>query len=69
LKKLSLKTLPQNVRAQKCFSKIGFSADGFVDEDGHHFMCMTLGREQWLEIAGHAASPHPFESQSDQTAQ
>lgn len=47
LKRLHLKTLVWNARAQSCFQKCGFTPYQHVDRDGHSFILMELHREQW----------------------
>ena len=47
LKRVHLKTLDSNVRAQKCFEKCGFTPCGHLLKDGFSFMRMEITREQW----------------------
>ncbi|MCK4863567.1 MAG: GNAT family N-acetyltransferase [Dehalococcoidales bacterium] len=47
LKRLYLKTLHWNLRAQKCFQKCGFTSCGEMRRNGHDFLLMELEREQW----------------------
>jgi len=47
LKRVYLKTLVDNIRAQKCFLKCGFAACGHLARDGHHFLLMELLRKDW----------------------
>lgn len=47
LNRLYLKTLDWNLRAQKCFSKCGFTPYGQLRRDGYNFVLMELNREQW----------------------
>jgi RimJ/RimL family protein N-acetyltransferase len=47
LNRLYLKTLEWNVRAQKCFSKCGFTPCGNLRRNGYHFLLMELKREEW----------------------
>lgn len=49
LKRLYLKTLDLNQRAQKCFQKCGFTPYGHMANDGYSFLLMELHREQWAE--------------------
>ena len=49
LKRIHLKTLISNVRAQKCFKKCGFTAYRNVVRDGFSFMLMEISRKQWKE--------------------
>ncbi|XUX00662.1 MAG: GNAT family N-acetyltransferase [Dehalogenimonas sp.] len=49
LKKLTLRTLEDNVRAQKSFSRAGFRPIETFDEDGHRFLRMEINREDWLK--------------------
>jgi len=46
LKRLYLKTLDWNRRAQKCFEKCGFTPCGHLHKDGHSFVLMELHRKQ-----------------------
>jgi ribosomal-protein-alanine N-acetyltransferase len=50
LRRLYLKTLDWNQRAQKCFAKCGFTPYGYLEHNGHNFMLMELKREQWEKI-------------------
>ena len=52
LKRIYLKTLDWNLRAQKCFQNCGFTPYTRVVRDGHTFLYMELKREQW-EKTGH----------------
>ncbi len=47
LDRLYLKTLTTNLRAQKCFSKCGMAACGFLERDGHNFLLMEIFRYEW----------------------
>ena len=47
LKRIYLKTLDLNNRAQRCFQKCGFTAYGHLDKDGFSFVLMELHRKQW----------------------
>ena len=47
LNRLYLKTLDWNIRAQKCFSRCGFTQCGWLQRDGYNFMLMELYRDQW----------------------
>jgi RimJ/RimL family protein N-acetyltransferase len=49
LKRLYLKTLDWNHRAQKCFQKCGFTPYGHLLKDGHNFVLMELHRKHWEE--------------------
>jgi len=46
-KRIYLKTLDLNHRAQRCFQKCGFTAYGHLDKDGFSFVLMELHRKQW----------------------
>lgn len=48
LKKIGLKTLWDNVRAQRCFLKCGFTPSGEKMMEGHHFLLMETNRRRWL---------------------
>ena len=43
-----LHTLSRNLRAQRCFTKSGFSLIGEVRRDGYHFVRMEVQRQDWL---------------------
>ena len=47
LKRIYLRTLYSNKRAQKCFQKCGFTPYGRLHKDSYSFMCMEIHREQW----------------------
>lgn len=47
LKRIYLKTLDWNLRAQKCFLKCGFMPCGQLNRNGNNFALMELHREQW----------------------
>jgi RimJ/RimL family protein N-acetyltransferase len=47
LKRIYLKTLDSNGRAQKCFQKCGFTQYGHTANDGFSFVLMEIYREQW----------------------
>ena len=49
LKRIYLKTLDWNHRAQQCFLKCGFTPCGRVRRDGYNFVFMELHRKQWAE--------------------
>jgi len=47
LKRIYLKTLDSNKRAQQCFYKCGFTLYGSLVKDGYSFILMELNRSQW----------------------
>ena len=47
LKRIYLKTLDSNSRAQKCFEKCGFTPCGHLAKDGFSFVLMETHRKQW----------------------
>jgi len=49
LKRIYLKTLDWNQRAQRCFQKCGFTPCGHLTQDGYNFILMELRRERWAE--------------------
>ena len=51
LKRIYLKTLDWNIRAQKCFQKCGFTSYGHMVRDGFNFVLMEIYREQGEEQA------------------
>lgn len=52
LKRIYLKTLDWNLRAQKCFQNCGFTPCGQLNRDGNNFVLMELRREQWEKQRG-----------------
>jgi len=49
LKRVYLKTLDSNRRAQTCFKKCGFAPYGHMNRDGYNFVLMEIHRKQWEE--------------------
>jgi len=49
LKRIYLKTLDSNSRAQKCFKKCGFTPYGHLVRDEFSFTLMEITRKQWQE--------------------
>ena len=49
LKRIYLKTLESNSRAQKCFKKCGFAPYGHLVRDGFSFVLMEINHKQWQE--------------------
>jgi len=49
IKRIYLKTLDSNERAQKCFRKCGFTRCGHMKKDGVNFTLMEIYRHQWQE--------------------
>lgn len=49
-KRIYLKTLVSNIRAQRCFQKCGFIPCGNMDRDGYSFTLMELSKEHWEEL-------------------
>jgi len=47
LNRLYLKTLDWNMRAQKCFTRCGFTLFGRLRRNGYDFVLMELKRKQW----------------------
>jgi len=47
LKRIHLKTLDSNHRAQRCFQKCGFTPYGHLIKDGFSFVLMEIHRKQW----------------------
>jgi RimJ/RimL family protein N-acetyltransferase len=52
LKRIYLKTLDWNLRAQKCFQNCGFTPCGQLNRDGNNFVVMEFRREQWEKQRG-----------------
>jgi len=57
LKRIYLKTLESNIRAQQCFQKCGFTRYGHREKDGFSFMLMEMHRSQWLETSDNGLNP------------
>jgi RimJ/RimL family protein N-acetyltransferase len=51
LNRIYLKTLVNNARAQKCFTRCGFTPCGHLKRDGYNFILMELNRRQWHQQA------------------
>jgi RimJ/RimL family protein N-acetyltransferase len=51
LNRVYLKTLVTNTRAQKCFTRCGFTPFGHLKRDGYNFVLMELNRRQWQQPA------------------
>ena len=49
LRRIYLKTLDWNRRAQRCFQKCGFTPYRHLFRDGFSFVLMEIHREQWQE--------------------
>lgn len=49
IKRVYLKTLEKNMRAQKCFQKCGFVWCGRLLNHDFNFVLMEISRKQWLE--------------------
>ena len=47
MRRIHLKTLDWNQRAQHCFRKCGFSPCGQSVKNGYNFLLMEIKREQW----------------------
>ena len=47
IKRIYLKTLKWNLRAQKCFLNCGFVPCGNLNRNGNNFVVMELKREDW----------------------
>ena len=47
IKRIHLKTLDWNLRAQQCFKKCGFKPYERLNQDGYTFVLMELYRNQW----------------------
>jgi RimJ/RimL family protein N-acetyltransferase len=48
-KRVYLKTLSDNHRAQKCFEKCGLTPCGHREQDGYQFLLMDLSYTRWQE--------------------
>ena len=47
LRRIHLKTLDDNERARRCFSRCGFTICGELIKNGHSFVLMEMYRHQW----------------------
>jgi RimJ/RimL family protein N-acetyltransferase len=71
LKRVYLKTLADNYRAQTCFRKSGFKPYVRLVRDGHDFLFMEIQRREWVRLdesrsavgdaKGGPAEPDPME--------
>ena len=50
LRRIYLKTLDSNIRAQKCFKQCHFAPYRQVNRDGYNFVLMEIHRKQWEGI-------------------
>ncbi len=50
LSRVYLKTLEWNVRAQRAFTKAGFSQTGWREQGRYRFMLMDIKREKWEQM-------------------
>jgi len=50
IRRIYLKTLDWNLRAQKCFAKCGFASFGHLRRNSYDFTLMELKREQWKNL-------------------
>ena len=48
IQRIYLKTLAENIRAQRCFQKCGFLPTGSIVVNGNHFISMETTRPRWL---------------------
>lgn len=67
LKRVSLHTLDWNIRAQKSFTKAGFSPIGMAKRHGLRFMQMEVFRAEW-ERAQSQAGPTSLPERPDSSA-
>jgi RimJ/RimL family protein N-acetyltransferase len=61
LNRLYLKTLEWNLRAQKCFTRCGFTLFGRLRRNGYDFTLMELKRKQWEKGNGGGAINSVYE--------
>jgi RimJ/RimL family protein N-acetyltransferase len=59
VKRLYLKTLDWNTRAQQCFRNCGFTEYLKDFRNGHHFLFMEINREQWQKSAEKISDESP----------
>jgi RimJ/RimL family protein N-acetyltransferase len=57
IRRLNLKTLERNVRAQKCFARCGFTPSGSLLENGETYILMQLPYEHYVNLGNFSASP------------
>ncbi len=60
--RIHLKTLRDNKRAQRCFSKCGFTTCGHQVKEGHKFVLMELTRSRYQERTGPVASGQRYQA-------
>lgn len=48
IQRIYLKTLADNIRAQRCFNKCGFIPSGRIIVNGNHFISMEITRAGWM---------------------
>lgn len=53
IKRVYLKTLMENTRAQRCFLKCGFVPCGYAQRNNYKFVLMDIKREDWKKMAIH----------------
>lgn len=51
VKRVYLRTLANNYRAQRCFEKCGFVRYGSTFRDSYSFLMMDIGRRRWQALA------------------
>jgi len=49
-RRVYLKTLHDNMRAQRCFEKCGLTPCGYKEMEGYRFLLMELSLEKWREM-------------------
>ena len=49
-KRVYLKTLEDNFRAQRCFEKCGLAPCGHKEQDGYKFLLMDMSQDRWREL-------------------
>lgn len=59
-KRLYLKTLEKNLRAQQSFQKCGFAPYGHLERDGYNFLLMELPRTRWAELRANQRKSRRF---------
>jgi RimJ/RimL family protein N-acetyltransferase len=61
IRRLNLKTLERNVRAQKCFARCGFKPSGSLLENGETYIIMQISFEDYVNQWSLCSAPHKKE--------
>lgn len=67
LRRLNLKTLERNVRAQNCFTRLGFRPSGSLLENGETYILMQLSYDDYVKLGSAPVSAYSGESYFNRT--